>query len=176
MASREIIENLLTDLSLRLNDRSIVYERYRVPPINLEGRNDIPRARVALYEVSEQVTTRTGPSYANLSNQRYGIDISVVRAYAKDDASRGELPLMDLRDAIVDWANLIDAGAVTDCKIFTFGYDGNSGITRNDRYVTVTLIFTALRDLFTDRPDYNTYLVDDNGNFLVDNNNINLTP
>ena len=93
MASREIIENLLTDLSLLLNDRSIVYERYRVPPINLESRNDIPRARIALYEISEQVTTRTGPSYANLSNQRYGMDVSIVRAYAKDDASRGNCPL-----------------------------------------------------------------------------------
>jgi hypothetical protein len=100
-----------------------------------------------LYEISEQVTTRTGPSYANLSNQRYGLDVSVVRAYAKDDASRGELPLMDLRDAIVDWANLIDAGLLTSNKIYTFGYDGNSGITRNDRYVTMTMVFTALRDL-----------------------------
>ena len=148
MASREIIENLLTDLSLDLNDPSIVYERYRVPPINLESRNDIKRARIALYEISEQVTTRTGPSYANMSNQRYGMDISIVRAYAKDDASRGELPLMDLRDSIVTWANQVDAGLLSGNKIYTFGYDGNTGITRNDRFVTMTLVFTSLRDLY----------------------------
>ena len=147
MGSRSIIENLLTDLSLDLNDPSITYERYRVPPINLESRNDIKRARIALYEISEQVTVKTGPDYANLSTQRYGLDISIVRAYAMDDASRGELPLMDLRDAIVSWAGGVDAGQLTSSQIYTFGYDGNSGITRNDRFVTMTMLFTSLRDL-----------------------------
>jgi len=146
--SRNIIQAVLDNLALNLNDRTIVYERYRVNPIELEPRSDIQRARVALYESSESVTVKTGPEYANLSLQRYGMDISVVRAYTRDDASRGELPLLDLRDAVVDWANSIDAGALTGNRIYTFSYNGNAGITRNDKYVTMTLSFSAIRELY----------------------------
>lgn len=148
MDSRNIIQAVLDNLALNLSDRTIVYERYRVNPIELEPRSDIQRARVALYESSESVTVKTGPEYANLSLQRYGMDISVVRAYTRDDASRGELPLLDLRDAIVDWANSIDAGALTGNRIYTFSYNGNAGITRNDKYVTMTLSFSAIRELY----------------------------
>lgn len=147
MDSKGIIEAFLLNLSNTLNDGSILYERYRIPPINLESRNDIPRARIALYEITEQVTIRTGASKANLSNQRYGLDISVLRAYKMDKANKGEYPLLDLRDSIVSWADGLDAGSLSESTIMTFGYDGNSGITRNDRYVTMTLVFTAIRSL-----------------------------
>jgi hypothetical protein len=146
--SRNIIQAVIDNLALYLNDRTIVFERYRVNPIELEPRSDIQRARIALYESSENVTVKTGPEYANLSLQRYGMDISVIRAYMRDDASRGELPLLDLRDAVVDWANSIDAGALTSNRIYTFSYNGNAGITRNDKYVTMTLSFSAIRELY----------------------------
>lgn len=175
MDSRNIIQSLLDNLALYLKDRAITFERYRVNPIELEGRNDIKKARISLYESSETVTVKTGPEYANLSLQRYGMDVSVVRAYMRDDASRGELPLLDLRDAIVDWANILDAGALTGNRIYTFSYNGNAGITRNDKYVTMTLAFSAIRDVFTPLPDDNMYLTDNNGNLLLDYNNFNLT-
>lgn len=179
MVSRRIIENLLTDLGLALSDPSVLLERYRVQPIELEPRNDIKRARIALYEISESVTVKTDPGYSNLSTQRYGLDISVIRAYTRDDASRGELPLLDLRDQVIDWANTVDAGLLTGTAIYTFSYDGSTGITRNDRYVTMTLQFSALRNLYDSQtygPDLTTYLTDSNDNILLDYNGNQLTP
>lgn len=146
-ASRDIIIAMIASLKDAVDDRTVLFEGYRVPPIDLESRTDIPRARIALYEASEAVTEKGGPEYATLSRQRYGMDISVVRAYNRDDATRGEYPLMDLRDAVVDWASSLDAGNTTENRIFTFGYDGSVGITRNDKYVTMTLAFSSIRDL-----------------------------
>jgi hypothetical protein len=176
MESRNIITNLLLSLEDYLDDPTILYELYRTPPVNLESRNDIPRARIALYEIAEQVSVRVDASRANLSQQRYGIDISVLRAYKMDKASKGELPLLDLRDSIVTWASTVDAGAISENSIYTFGYDGNSGIIRNDRYVSMTMVFTSLRNLHVEVVDNTVYLLDYLGNQLTDYNNNNLTP
>ena len=145
--SRNIINSMLESLKLFLGDPLFLYERYRIPPSEIEGRQDIKKARIALYELDERVNTRVDASRANLSDQRYGMDISVPRAYAKSDASRGELPLLDVRDKILDWAAQVDAGSITNSGIFTFGYESSGGITRETKYVTATLVFSALRDL-----------------------------
>jgi hypothetical protein len=146
-ASRDIITAMILNLRDYIEDPTVIYEGYRVAPIELEPRSDIPRARIAIYELSEATTDKTGPEYANLSRQRYGMDISVIRAYIRDDASRGEFPVMDLRDSVLDWASTLDSGKTTNNRIFTFGYDGSVGLTRNDKYVTMTLNFSAIRDL-----------------------------
>jgi|DEB0MinimDraft_6_1074348.scaffolds.fasta_scaffold00095_12 hypothetical protein len=146
-SSRDIIESTLDSLAVYLQDNTIIYERYRQSVAEIEQREDIPRARVALYEQSEVVDVRVDDEKANLSRARYGMDISVVRAYTNDDASQGELPLADIRDAVVDWARSLNASTITGQRIYTFGYDGNTGITRTARYVTMTLAFTAIRDL-----------------------------
>ena len=138
---------MLESLKLFLGDPLYLYERYRIPPSEIESRQDIKKARIALYELDERVNTRVDASRANLSDQRYGMDISVPRAYAKSDASRGELPLLDVRDKIIDWAAQVDAGGVTNSAIFTFGYESSGGITRETKYVTATLVFSSLRDL-----------------------------
>ena len=145
--SRNIIDSMLESLKLFLGDPLYLYERYRIPPSEIEGRQDIKKARIALYELDERVNTRVDASRANLSDQRYGMDISVPRAYAKSDASRGELPLVDVRDQVLDWAQQVDAGGLTGSSIFTFGYQGAGGITRGDRLVTMTMTFVSLRDL-----------------------------
>jgi hypothetical protein len=145
--SRNIIDSMLESLKLFLGDPLYLYERYRIPPSEIESRQDIKKARIALYELDERVNTRVDASRANLSDQRYGMDISVPRAYAKSDASRGELPLLDVRDKIIDWAAQVDAGGATNSAIFTFGYESSGGITRETKYVTATLVFSALRDL-----------------------------
>ena len=145
--SRNIINSMLESLKLFLGDPLFLYERYRIPPSEIESRQDIKKARIALYELDERVNTRVDASRANLSDQRYGMDISVPRAYAKSDASRGELPLLDVRDKIIDWAAQVDAGGVTNSAIFTFGYESSGGITRETKYVTATLVFSSLRDL-----------------------------
>ena len=148
-ASRKIIEALLDDLAVAVNDTTVIYERYRVNPVEMESRNDIPRGRIALYEQSELVTTKVDAEKPNLSRQRYGLDISILRAYFLDDASQGELPLGDLRDSVVDWLRTVNASEVATQRIFTISYEGATGITRNKRYVTMTLNLSALRDLST---------------------------
>lgn len=141
------MQGLVDSMRLYIGDPLFVYELYRVPANELEARQDIKKARIALYELDERVNTQVDASRANLSEQRYGIDISWVRAYSRSDASRGELPLVDVRDKVFDWANQVDAGSISGNAIFTFGYQGSSGITRGDRMVTMTLTFVSLRDL-----------------------------
>lgn len=145
--SRNILQALIESLRIYVNDPLYIYELYRVPANELESRQDIKKARIALYELDERVNVQVDASRANLSDQRYGIDISWVRAYAKSDASRGELPLVDVRDQVLDWAQQVDAGGLTGSAIFTFGYQGAGGITRGDRLVTMTMTFVSLRDL-----------------------------
>ena len=149
-SSRHIITNILASIKAYVDDPTVLCEPYRANTSDLEaGRQDIRRARIGLYEQTETVTDRVDPRYANLSTVSYGIDISVRRAYINDDASRGELPLLDLKDKIIDWAGQVDAGLVTDTRIYTFGYDGSGTIVRNDIFVNMTLNFTAIKDLST---------------------------
>jgi hypothetical protein len=124
-----------------------VFELYRQEPSVIEGRKDIPRYRMALYENAETVTDRTGNFRPNLSLQNYGIDISVVRGYHGDHADEAELVLLDLCDAVKEWVKIVEIGTITDLNILTFNYINSSGITRNEIYVTRTLNFSALRDL-----------------------------
>jgi len=145
--SRNIIDSMAESLSLFLGDPMLLFERYRQAPNEIEARQDIKKGRIALYELDERVTTQTDAYRPNLSNQRYAIDINVPRGYAKSDASRGELPLLDIRDKVLDWSKQVDAGAVTSEGIFTFGYESSGGITRGTKYVSMTLIFQTIRDL-----------------------------
>jgi hypothetical protein len=124
-----------------------IFELYRQEPSVIEGRKDIPRYRVALYENAESVTDRTGNQRANLSLQAYGIDISVVRGYHGDHADQSELVLLDLCDAVKEWAKIVQVGTLTNLNILNFNYLTSTGITRNEIYVTRTLNFSALRDL-----------------------------
>lgn len=146
--SRNIINSMIENLALYIGDPLYLFERYRVPANELEARQDIKKGRIALYEVNESVTDRTDAYRANLSQQRYGMDITVPRGYAKDDASRGELPLLDVRDKILNWAQQVDAGSVTNNGIFTYGYESSGGITRLPKTVTMTLNFVSIRDLY----------------------------
>lgn len=148
--SRDILESLIADLAEYIGDTGITFDLYRIQPQDLESQSSVKgHRRVALYEENDTVIEKTGAYKASLSNVRYSIDISVARAYQREDASSGELPLSDLRDWIMDWARNVDAGAVTSCGIYYFGYEGSTSITRLDVYVTQTLRFIAQRDLIS---------------------------
>lgn len=148
--SRDILESLIADLAEYIGDTGITFDLYRIQPQDLESQSSVKgHRRVALYEENDTVIEKTGAYKASLSNVRYSIDISVARAYQREDASSGELPLSDLRDWIMDWARNVDAGAVTNCGIYYFGYEGSTPITRLDVYVTQTLRFIAQRDLIS---------------------------
>lgn len=124
-----------------------IFEGYRQEPSTLEQRKDIPRYRIAFYEINEDVTDRTGNFRPNLSQQVYGVDVSVVRGYHGDHAQQVEFVLLDLCDAIKEWVKTVEVGTLTNGNILTFNYLNSSGITRNELYVTRTLNFSALRDL-----------------------------
>lgn len=148
--SRDILEALIADLAEYIADTGITYDLYRINPQDLESQSAVKgHRRIALYEETDTVIEKTGAYKASLTDVRYSIDISVARAYQREDASSGELPLSDLRDWVMDWARNIDAGAVTNCGIYYFGYEGATSITRLDIYVTQTLRFVAQRDLIS---------------------------
>lgn len=148
--SRNIILALIKDLKAYVNDTTILIEAYRANLDDLEtSHKDIVRARMGLYEQSEDVTDAVGANVANLSVVTYGIDVSVKRAYINDNASRGELPLLDIKDTIIDWSAQLNAGLITDNRIYTFAYVGSNAIIRNAVFVTMTMNFAAIKDLST---------------------------
>lgn len=147
--SRSIVTALQSSLNTALNDTQVLIELYQLPYEELEVRQDIRKARIAIYEISESSDIFVDAGRANMSVQTYGIDISVVRAYSKSDASRGELILYDYRDKIVDWArDTLDVSLVTSSYLYTFKYTSGSAVVRNNRYVSRTLYFDAQRDLY----------------------------
>jgi hypothetical protein len=163
---------------------NILFERYAVPFTELEDRKDIRFARIAFYEDAETTTETVNDKRAHLSSQIYGLDISVIRAYMKDNATRGEIPLMNIRDKIVDWARTINVQFVSGNYLYTLTYTGASPIFRNDKFVSRTLTFTAIRDLYKEQnlpqpeppmPPEISYITDDDGEFLTDNLGILLT-
>lgn len=125
----------------------IIFERYEMPFVDVEERQDIKFARISMYEDAETTTELVNDSRAHFSEQTYGLDINVVRAYAKTNAIKAELPVYVLRDMIVDWARNVNIQLVTSDYIYTITYIGASPITRDDRYASRTLTFTARRDL-----------------------------
>lgn len=131
------------------NDASkrIFTEFFGVPFFELETDKRIKYARVALYEQPETTTDFIQDSRAIESVQTYNIDISVVRAYPKDSQTRGEFPLMELRDAIIEWAKEVDVFKLTNGYLLTFTYAGSDIVERNNRLTNRSLIFTSRRDL-----------------------------
>ena len=147
MRSAKIISDVLDDLKSYINDSRVLFEQYGQLISEIELRKDIIYARVALYEIEEMVTQSVDADRANLSVTQYGIDISVVRAYSKDNHTRGESILLDLKDKIIEWSKIVDVATITQSHIMTFGYKNSSTIIRNDRFVTRTLRFHSIRDL-----------------------------
>lgn len=127
---------------------NILFERYAQPFNEIEERQDIRFARIALYEDAETTVETVNDARAHFSEQVYGLDISVIRAYTKDNETRGELPLLALRDKIVDWARVFNVQVLTNNYLYTFTYSGASPIIRDDKFVSRTLTFTARRDLY----------------------------
>lgn len=155
MTSRTILENLLESLYTYIDRQDVVFELYRQEPTDIEPRQNIPFARIAIYEDGETVAEQTGNYRPNNSIQTYNIDISVVRSYVNDDASQGELPLVDLKDRVIQWSKTLQAGDITGNFIYSFGYVSSSRIDRFDRYVHQTLRFNSIRDLFINQTGEN---------------------
>lgn len=130
------------------NDKMVVYEKYRVDAIELEGRSDIPKARITLYEDSEEVSTKQNVHKPNVSQQKYDIDVSVVRAYSGDKANRGELILLDYCDKVKEWLKTVDASNVSNAYILSLSYGGSTRPIRNPKYVTRTINCSAYRDIY----------------------------
>ena len=148
MDSKNIIQTLLADLKSYIDDKTVIFETYMERATDLEPRQDIPRARIALYHGVENVTVKVGAEKPADSRQAYHVQISVLKAYRGDDGSKGELPCLELRDKVVGWSIGLEPRSVTG-EIFTLSYDSSSAFFRDKRYVTLTLNFTAFRKLIT---------------------------
>lgn len=120
---------------------------YRELPEDLEPRQNISRARVAIYSDIETEVTKIGAEKPADSRQQFGIDISVVRGYRNDDGSKGELPALDIKDAVIEWIKQLDANDVSEGNIHSFGYDSGTGFIRRKRFVTLTLNCSGQADL-----------------------------
>ena len=144
--SRDILNKIADNIEAYLNQPYVAYERYRQNLQDVEQRNDIRDARVAIYEVTEQPLTRVDVWRNDLMQTTYGIDISVVKAYMNDNAQDAELRLLDLKDMIIDWVNQVNIANLTNSYLYYFAYNTQNGITRNTKYVTCTLSFLAQRD------------------------------
>jgi hypothetical protein len=146
--SREILERLSNSIQNALNEQLVTYELYRQSLQDIESRADIRDARIAIYEQAEDVTTKVGDFRTNLVRATYAIDISVIKAYINNNAEDAELRLLDLKDKIMDWAQTVQTAIITDEYVHYFSYQQQTGIQRNPKFVTATLIFVAQRDYY----------------------------
>jgi hypothetical protein len=146
--SRDILQLLSTSIQESLAERLVTYELYRQNLQDIESRSDIRDARIAIYEQAEDVTTKVGDYRANLARATYGIDISVIKGYINNNAEDAELRLLDLKDKIMDWAQSVQPAILTDEYVHYFSYQQQTGIQRNPKFVTATLIFVAQRDYY----------------------------
>jgi hypothetical protein len=127
---------------------NILFERYAQPFVEVEERQDIRFARISLYEDAENTNETVNDGRAHFSEQTYGLDISVVRAYSKDNETRGECPYLPCAIRLLIGLKIVNTQVLTNSYIYTFTYTGASPIVRDDRYVSRTLTFTARRDLY----------------------------
>lgn len=125
----------------------VLIEYYEQPLIDIESRKDISYARVSFSENTEDVTDYISSQIANMSIQLYTVQVSVVRAYSKDNHARGEFQVNNIRDILIDWAKQTNYSNITNAYIYTFGYAGSSAYNRNERFVTRTFTFSSMRDL-----------------------------
>lgn len=146
--SRQILQRFSESMQTALNERYVTYELYRQPLQDLESRADIRDARIAIYEQAETVSTKVGDYRANLAQATYSIDISVIKGYMNNNAEDAELRLLDLKDKIMDWAATVQPAILSDEYVHYFSYQQQTGIQRNPKFVTATLIFVAQRDYY----------------------------
>jgi hypothetical protein len=124
----------------------VTYEVYRQNVQDIESRADIRDARIAIYEITESPQTRVDQYRNDLMQAGYGIDISVIKAYMNNNAQDAELRLLDLKDKIIDWINQLNIATLTNSYLYYFSYNAQTGITRNTKFVTMTLSIIAQRD------------------------------
>jgi hypothetical protein len=146
--SRGIVNLLTASLKGYINDPKVIYEKFRVEPIQIEPRPDIPLARIALYEDSESGIAPVSDYRANIGEQTYLMDVSVVRAYSGDKANRGELIALDICDMIKDWSKQANYADITGEYLYSFEYVSSSRFQRNEKYTTRTMTFLGKRDLY----------------------------
>jgi len=146
--SKFIVERMTQSLRAYMSEQGVIFENYRVEPSELEERQDIPKARIALYEDSETTLERTNVVKPSMTLQNYLIDVSVVRAYRGDKANRGEFVILDLCDAIKEWVKQVNVSILTDMMVYSIDYSNASRNLRNNKYVTKTLTFVGKRDLY----------------------------
>jgi hypothetical protein len=149
--SKYIVEQFTDSLRLYLSEQGVIYENYRIEPSELEERTDIPKARIAIYEDTENALEKVNVLKPSMTSQNYLIDVSVVRAYRGDKANRGEFVILDLCDAIKQWLKVTNISQLTRTSVYSLDYINGSRNLRNNKYVTKTLTLTGKRDMYIDQ-------------------------
>lgn len=144
--SRDILTKLRDSMETYMDQPYVTYELYRQNVQDVESRADIRDARIAIYEINEAPQTRVDQWRSDLMQVGYGIDINVIKAYMNNNAQDAELRLLDLKDKIIDWVNQLNIATLTNNYLYYFSYNAQTGITRNTKFVTMTLSIVAQRD------------------------------
>ena len=179
MGVSRILNELLADsIQAYVDNPFYVVEAFAQNAADIEERQDIPVARIAIYESQEATISERGRGKPTMSTQNYSVDVSVVRAYRGDKASEGEYYLLDVMDEVKEWAKQIEVAEATNGALYNLRYISSGDSTRNERYVTRTITLQAKRDLFFDQRKLTELepppgiITDDNGEILTDGNGI----
>ena len=152
MGVSRIINELLADsFDSYIDDNRFVVESFAQNTGDIEERNDIPIARIAIYEGQEATIEQQGRGRPTMSNQNYTVDVSVVRAYRGDKADEAEYWLLDVMDKIKEWIKEVDVAGITNGALYNLVYVNSTDAIRNEKYTTRTLTLQAKRDLFFDQ-------------------------
>lgn len=139
----ELIRQAIEDY---IGDDRVVVEGYREEANILETRENIPVARIGIYESTDSVTDQIGNYRPVQSEVGINFDITVYRGYEHNGANYSEYVLLNLQDAIIDWSKEFKPNEITENSIYSLGYVGSGSIVRFARYATRTLNFTAIKE------------------------------
>lgn len=153
--SSGIINAMVSGLRSHLSVISgIIVEGYYIEPARMEEggdleRQDIPVARVSVYEDGDDPRIVVDRMQALTTGQRYGIDINYRIGFKQDRQGVAENPMLELKDEVIEWVTDTDIYTLTGGKLNYLQYLGSLSPNRNVRYTTIKLNLTADRNLNT---------------------------
>lgn len=149
--SRAINDLLANSIETYVDDDRYIVEAFAQNTADVEERQDIPIARIAIYEAQESTIEEKGRGRPTMSLQNYSVDISVVRAYRGDKSDEADYWMLDVMDLIKEWVKEVDSASITNGALYNLRYLSSTDAVRNERYVNRTMTLQGKRDLFFDQ-------------------------
>lgn len=149
--SNKILEDLAANLQSYSQEITLV-KPYVILPDVLVAREDTPRERIGISEVSPVSDLTTGAFVVRDVVQRYEVQIFLRYAAGLGDEEILESRVNDLKDLVIGWA-AARAGSIgsVNSDLHTFSYDPTQerDIERGDGYYQKILGISAKRTLIT---------------------------